>query len=90
METSKDVKKIRVVICSGTTCYLMGASELFGLEKALGEPLASRITIEGSPCMNLCKGGEYGKAPFVKVNDTLISTATVHKVIEEIRRQASL
>lgn len=90
METSKDERKIHVVICSGTTCYLMGASELFGIEKAVDESLARRIILEGSPCMNLCKGGSYGKAPFVKVNNTLISMATLPKVIEEIRRQASL
>ncbi len=90
MERSNHDRKIHVVICSGTTCYLMGAAELFGIEKALEESLASRISIEGSPCMNLCKGGSYGKAPFVKVNDTLIATATVPKVIEEIRRQAAM
>ncbi|MCX7786908.1 MAG: NAD(P)H-dependent oxidoreductase subunit E [Spirochaetes bacterium] len=90
MELLKNARNIHVVICSGTTCYLMGASELFGIEKVLEESLASRINLEGSPCMNLCKGGSYGKAPFVKVNDTLISTATIPKVVEEIRRQASL
>ncbi len=90
MKPSKDAKNIHVVICSGTTCFLMGASELFGIEKTIEGSLASRITVEGSPCMNLCKGGSYGKAPFVRVNDTLISTATLPKVIEEIRRQASL
>ncbi|GAB4224397.1 MAG: hypothetical protein Kow009_16100 [Spirochaetales bacterium] len=90
METSRSERKIRVLICAGTTCYLMGAAELLGIENALEESLASRVTVEGSPCMNLCKGGEYGNAPFVKVNDILIQRATLPKVMDEIRRQASL
>lgn len=84
------MEKIHIVICSGTTCYLMGAGDFFGLEQVVGEPLASRLIIEGSPCMDLCKGGSYGKAPFVKVNEILISQATLPKVVEEIQRQAGI
>ncbi len=79
--------RIRLEICTGTTCYVLGAASLLELKEHLDEDIVQRVDIVGSNCMDLCKDGQYGQAPFVRVNDTLVSEATVVKVVEEIRRQ---
>jgi len=65
----------------------MGAGNLISLEEYLDEDVARHVEISGSSCIDLCKSEQYRNAPFVKVNDILISEATVHKVVEEIKRQ---
>ena len=57
--------KINVRVCLGTTCYVMGASELLGLLEGLPAELRGRIEVAGSNCLNLCQQGAFGRAPFV-------------------------
>ena len=71
------MKKIKVSICTGTACFVMGASEIMLLEEEL------TVT-----CLELCKNSEYGKAPFVKINDEVVSQATLPLVLEKIRQLA--
>lgn len=84
------IDKITVEICSGTACYVMGASEILLLEENLPAILKDRVIIEGSTCMSLCKEKGTGKAPFVKVNGEIISEATLPKVIEKIQQLAGV
>ncbi|MBT3201034.1 MAG: (2Fe-2S) ferredoxin domain-containing protein [Phycisphaerales bacterium] len=79
---------ITVKICTGTTCYVMGASQLLSLPQLLPEGLASRVLVEGANCLDFCKNGQHGKAPFVQVNNTVIPEATIEKVKEAIRQAA--
>ncbi len=78
-------QKIKVVVCSGTACYVMGASEILLLEEHLTADQKNRVEIEGTNCLGFCKNGQNGKAPYVTVNDTLLSSATVPGVIEKIQ-----
>lgn len=82
------MSRIKVTICTGTTCYVMGSGNLISIKEHLGDELAEIVDIEGSTCLELCKNDEYGRAPYVKVNDTVIAEATMTKIAEEIRRQA--
>lgn len=84
------MKKIKVSICTGTACYVMGASEIFVLEDSLSEDLKEMVEIEGLTCLEKCKNAECGKAPFVLVNDEIISEATLAKVLEKINKLAEL
>jgi len=84
------MSKINIIICTGTTCYVMGAGELLGLGQHIGEELAEHVEIVGSNCLELCKDEQYGSAPYVKVNETVICEATLTKVAEEIKRQQKL
>jgi len=83
------MKKIKVSICTGTACYVMGASELLLLEEMLPENLKDKVEIEGVTCLEKCKGTGIGKskAPFVMVDDELISSATVQSVIAKIEEK---
>ena len=56
------MKKIKVSICTGTTCYVMGASELLLLEELLPEELKDKVEIEGVTCLEKCKSTGIGNA----------------------------
>lgn len=81
-------EKIKVIICSGTACYVMGASEILLLEESLPEELKSRVEIEGATCLGFCKDSKNGKAPFVSVNGELIAGATLPNVLMKIQECA--
>ncbi len=80
--------KIKVSICSGTACFVMGASEILLLEDELPAHLKNRVEIEGITCMEFCKNPECGKTPFVKINDEVLPEATLMSVISKIEEIA--
>ena len=80
--------RINVTICTGTTCYVMGAGNLLSIKEHMDEKLAELVDIEGSNCLDFCKDESSGHAPFAKVNNVMIVDATITKIIEEIRRQS--
>lgn len=80
--------KIEVKVCLGTTCFVMGGSNLQELNDIIPQKFGDKVEVTGSNCLGLCSiNWEYSKAPYVKVNDEVVSEATVEKVIEEIERQ---
>ena len=83
------MKKIKVSICTGAACYVMGASELLLLEEMLPENLKDKVEIEGVTCLERCKntGIEKNKAPFVLVDGELIESATVQSVLAKIEEK---
>jgi len=84
------MKKHKVIICTGTACFVMGGSELLLLEEQLPDDLKAVTEIEGSPCIGICKRSEYGKtqsghAPFVQINGEVMEQANAQKIIEYLR-----
>lgn len=81
--------KVNVKICMGTTCFVMGASQLQDLVDIVKNKYGEYVEVSGSTCLNFCtqKDNEYAKAPYVTVNDTVISEATIDKVLQEIDRK---
>jgi len=78
-------QKIKVVVCSGTACYVMGSSEILLLEEHLSAEQKELVEIEGTNCLGFCKDARNGKAPYVTVDGILLSSATVPAVIEKIQ-----
>lgn len=77
---------VSVEICMGTTCYVMGSAQLAGIAERLPEDWKERVTVKGMRCSGACqRSGQYGKAPFVKVNGVLIAEADEGKVLAAIR-----
>jgi len=74
----------------GTTCYVMGSSELIGLLEELPEELRELVEIRGSNCLNLCQQGAYGRAPFVMIDDEVMPEATPEGLIARLRELAEL
>jgi len=78
-------KKISVKVCLGTTCFVMGSSNLQELIEAVPKKYGDRVEVEGVPCLGLCSiDWEFSKAPYVKVDDEIIKEATVEKVLTAI------
>ena len=66
---------------------MMGGSELQLLEEHLGEQLAERVEVSGSPCLDICNKGGTEKAPFVRVGERIVSEATISKVVAAIKEE---
>jgi NADH:ubiquinone oxidoreductase subunit E len=77
--------KIKVKICSGTACYVMGGSDILLLEENLSASLRDKVEIEGTTCLGNCKNGHNSKAPYVSINDTIIEGATLPDIILRIQ-----
>ncbi|HEX2949854.1 MAG TPA: NAD(P)H-dependent oxidoreductase subunit E [Armatimonadota bacterium] len=76
--------KLRVTICAGTTCYVMGGSHLHALEEHLRPEDAGRVEIMGARCLGMCKEGQFGRAPYVRINDEVMAEVTLPKLIHRI------
>ncbi len=77
---------VNVEICMGTTCYVMGSAQLAGIAERLPEEWKDKVSVKGMRCTGACqKTDQYGRAPFVKVNDQIISEADEGKVLAAIR-----
>lgn len=82
------MKKIEVKVCLGTTCFVMGSSNLQGLTDVIPNKYGDKVEVTGSPCLGVCSTKwEFSKAPYVKVNEEVVQEATVEKVLAEIERQ---
>lgn len=77
--------KIPVKFCVGTTCYVMGGSELTDLAAALPASWKDRVAVEGTVCLDFCRNTTRLKPPFVLVGDQVVDQASVDKVIGVLR-----
>ena len=81
------VKKIKVEVCSGTQCVMMGAMDIVASIQSLSSlkqqlRLDRKIHIVTSKCFGLCKEGKCG--PFVRVDGELIENADSESVMSHI------
>lgn len=82
------MKKISVKVCLGTTCFVMGAAHLQELIETVPQKYGDKVEVSGNPCLGLCSiNWEYSKAPYVKVDEEIVSEATVEKVLSAIERK---
>lgn len=82
------MEKIKVKVCLGTTCFVMGGSNLHDLIEIVPKKYSDKVEVSGSNCLGLCSiNWEYSKAPYVKVDDDVITEATVEKVLEAIDKK---
>ena len=80
--------KVEVKVCLGTTCFVMGGSNLQELNDIIPQKYGDKVELSAANCLGLCSiNWEYSKAPYVKVNEEVVSEATAEKVLEEIERQ---
>jgi len=78
---------IEIRICMGTTCYVAGNSEIKDLEDIIKEKYGNSVKIIKSGCMGLCSTEwKEAKAPYVKINDEVVSNATKEKIMQSIEK----
>jgi NADH:ubiquinone oxidoreductase subunit E len=75
-------QKVKIVICTGTHCFVMGGSDLLLLEDHVPEGIKQNVSIEGSNCLGFCEDRTKGKAPFVEINGVLMEQATIPKILK--------
>lgn len=79
------MSKINVKVCLGTTCFVMGSSNLQELMETVPSKYGEKADVMGVPCLGLCSiDWEFSRAPYVKVDDEVIYEATVEKVLSAI------
>ncbi len=77
---------IKVEICCGTACYLLGAAKMMNIEEQLPDNCRGRVEIEAKTCLELCERDHLGGAPYVRFNGSeIMSQATPEKVISRVR-----
>ena len=80
--------KVSVKVCIGTTCFVMGGANLQELNDIIPKKYGNKVEVEGSNCLRVCSiNWDYSKAPYVQVDDEIISEATVDKVLEVIDKK---
>ena len=78
-------EKISVKVCLGTTCFVMGSSNLQELIETVPAKYGDNVELSGVPCLGLRSiDWQFSKAPYVKVDDEVIKEATVEKVLSAI------
>ncbi|ADN02175.1 NAD(P)H-dependent oxidoreductase subunit E [Spirochaeta thermophila] len=80
------MSKIRITVCVGTACYVMGGADLLALRDALPPEWASHLEWEGTPCLNHCREFGTERAPFVLVDGNLLAGVTPERLKAEIAR----
>lgn len=83
-------EKVDIEICVGTTCHIMGGAELQNLANHIPDILSDKVTICGTPCLGACRDGNYGNAPFVRINGKIISQATITDIIRELNNELEI
>lgn len=84
------MEKVKVEICCGTACYLLGAATLMDIEEQLPESVRGKVSIEARPCLDLCERENLEGAPFVRFNGAeVMGKASPEKVIARIVELAS-
>ena len=80
------MNKIKIEICYGTACYLLGAAKMMSIEEMIPADCRDKVEIEAKTCLGLCERDDIGGAPYVRLNGTeIISKAEPELVIERIR-----
>ena len=82
------MKEIDVKVCLGTACFTKGSLTMNELLEIVPHKYGKKVKLSVSNCLGVCSiNWEQSKAPYVKVNNEIISEATVLKVLAEIERQ---
>ena len=79
------MEKVKVEICCGTACYLLGAANMMDLEDQLPAEWRGRVAVEARTCLALCETQTLAGAPYVRINDTeIMAQATPEKLTARI------
>lgn len=84
------MKQVKVEVCFGTTCHIMGGAELLEIEQLLDEEINPYVDLCGVGCLDFCKEQEFGKAPFVRIDGEVMGSMTPEKLILEINKRVQL
>ncbi|MFW5656779.1 MAG: hypothetical protein ACOC0C_04100 [Bacteroidota bacterium] len=76
---------VRITICCGTYCHVMGGSELQLFGDFIPDELKDSIDFRFSTCLGYCNNNN-GNPPFADVNGKCIPEATNEKLLVELKK----
>jgi NADH:ubiquinone oxidoreductase subunit E len=77
--------KIKLRVCIGTYCYVMGGYELKDIKGQLPDDLKDKVYVEASICLGCDSSGSEPQPPYVEIDGELIPYANVEKIISNLR-----
>lgn len=80
------MKKIKVEVCMGTACFVMGSGNLFRFIESLSEAGDGRVSLEPSLCCDLCRDWANSKPPIVRVGESVVHSADEERVQRAIEK----
>lgn len=78
------MEKLKLKLCAGTLCYVMGGAELMEIGELLSAEEQEWVEITLTPCLHQCNDGE--KPPFAELDGEMlkgISKETLLRIIKE-------
>ena len=78
------MQKVSVKICIGTTCFVLGASELQSIEDHLSPDITRDVEITGTSCLGVCKDQHYQRVPCAMIDDTLYESLSLPDLVQAI------
>jgi len=79
------MNSVKIEICCGTACYLLGAANMMSIEDQLPAEWRGKVEVEAKTCLELCERENLGGAPYVRINGTeIMSQATPEKLLTRI------
>ncbi len=79
------MRKLKLEICCGTTCFMLGADKLLNIENEMPSELRSKAEIRAMPCLGLCNDTKLAGAPYAKLEGEIIEKATPEKIYDRMR-----
>lgn len=79
------MKKIKVKLCCGTLCYVMGGAELQALPDMLPDDLKDKVEFSSTTCLDYCNDYEDENPPFVEIDGDYMAEASPGKVLDKVR-----
>lgn len=79
------MEKIKLRLCAGTMCYVMGGAQLMEIEDMLSEDEKQYLDISLSPCLQRCNGSDT--PPFAELNGQIISGVSKETLLRIIKEE---
>ena len=78
------MKKHKLTICCGTSCYLAAGNRIDRIEHLIKENFGDRLEVVPSACLGQCMK-HSGNPPYVRFDGDIISDATDENIIKELK-----
>lgn len=75
------MEKVKMKICTGTMCHVMGGAELPEMAKELQVQYGGKLDIRGSSCMGYCKDNDT-KPPYVEIDGVTLTGVTKDCIVK--------
>lgn len=78
-------KNIKIRVCVGTHCYVMGNYDLKDIKNKLPDDLRDKVYVEGAVCLGCDVMKKKPQHPYVEINGELMAGATLQLIIDRLR-----